>query len=181
MQSLHPPATLVQMLSLRPLTVDDLSTARYIHTASFTGAAADYYAPDDIDAFVAFVRSPRYADLLLGNHAVAGWIADEMVGLAAWSPGEGLSSTARILALCVRPLFTGDGVGRQLLDHVEEEARAAGLRALEVAATLNSVGFFDSLGFRVVRNGEWALPMGREIPVAYMRKAEFTGLHLVKS
>ena len=107
------------MVTLRPFTVDDLSTARYIHTASFTGAAAEHYAPDDIAAFVAFVRSPLYGDLLLGNHAVAAWIGAEMVGTAAWSPGEGLSPTARILALCVRPLFTGEGIGRQLLDHIE--------------------------------------------------------------
>jgi GNAT superfamily N-acetyltransferase len=168
------------MLSLRPLTVDDLSAARYIHTASFAAAAAEFYAPEDIEAFVAFVRSPRYADLLLGNQAVAAWIAEDMVGLGAWSPGEGISATARVLALCVRPMFTGDGIGRHILAHVEQEARAARLHAIEVAATLNSVGFFDSLGFRVVRNGDWGLPKGHEIAVAYMRKAEFTGLRLIK-
>jgi putative acetyltransferase len=168
------------MVTLRPLTVDDLSTARYIHTASFSGAAAEHYAPDDIAAFVAFVRSPLYGDLLLGNHAVAAWIGAEMVGTGAWSPGEGLSPTARILALCVRPLFTGEGIGRQLLDYIEAETRAAGFRALEVASTLNAVAFFESLGFRLVRNGGWALPLGHEIPVAYMRKADFAGLQAVR-
>ncbi len=161
------------MMTLRPLSVDDLSTARYIHSASFAGAAQGHYAPDDIEAFVAFVRSPRYADLLLGNHAVAAWIETEMVGTAAWSEGEGMSATARILAVCVRPLFTGEGIGRKLLDHVEQEARAAGYPALEVAATLNAVSFFESLDYRLVRNGGWALPLGHEIPVAYMRKVHF--------
>jgi hypothetical protein len=50
---------------------------------------------------------------------------------------------------------------------------------LEVSATLNAVGFFEELGFRVVRNGSWALPLGHEIPVAFMRKAEFVGLRAV--
>jgi GNAT superfamily N-acetyltransferase len=168
------------MVTLRPLSVDELSTARYIHTASFSGAAAEYYAPDDIAAFVAFVRSPRYGDLLLGNHAVAAWIGAEMVGTGAWSPGEALSPTARILALCVRPLFTGEGIGRLLLDHIEAETHAAGFRALEVASTLNAMGFFEGLGFRLVRNGGWALPLGREIPVAYMRKADFAGLQTLR-
>jgi GNAT superfamily N-acetyltransferase len=164
------------MTTLRPLTVDDLSTARYIHTASFESAAKDYYSQADIDAFVAFVRSPRYSDLLLGNRAVAAWLSSEMVGTAAWSPGEGMSPTARILAVFVRPLFTGEGIGRLLVNHVEAEARTAGYRALEVSTTLNAMGFFEELGFRVVRNGDWALPEGREIPVVFMRKAEFTGL-----
>jgi GNAT superfamily N-acetyltransferase len=167
------------MTTLRPLSIDDVSTARYILTGSFAGSAPAHYAPDDIEAFNAFVRSPRYADLLLGNNAVAAWIEQEMVGTAAWSPGEGPSPTARIIVVAVRPLFTGGGIGRLLVDHIEAEARAAGYPALEVSATLNAVGFFESLGFRFVRNGDWALPLGHEIPVAFMRKAEFVGLHAV--
>jgi GNAT superfamily N-acetyltransferase len=160
------------MTMLRPLSVDDLSAARYIHASAFSGTAADHYAPADIEAFVAFVRSPHYGDLLLGNHAIAAWIESEMVGTAAWSPGEGMSPTARLLALSVRPLFTGEGIGRQLLEHVESEVEAAGFRALEVAATFNTVSFFDGLGFRLVREDGWRLPLGYEIPVAIMRKAE---------
>ena len=60
------------MLTLRPLTVDDLSTARYIYAAAFTRAAVEFYSPDDVAALVAFVRSPLYGDLLLGNHAISG-------------------------------------------------------------------------------------------------------------
>jgi len=169
--------TLAPMMKLRPLTVDDLSTARYIHTASFAVAAQEHYSPADIDAFTAFVRSPLYADLLLGNHAVAAWMGAEMVGTAAWSFGEGLSPTARILAVCVRPLFTGEGIGRKLVDHIEAEVRAAGYQALEASATLNAVSFFEELGYRAVRKGVWALPLGHEMPVVFMRKAHFAGLH----
>lgn len=167
------------MTMLRPLSIDDLSTARYIHAASFAGSAQEHYSPADIEAFDAFVRSPRYGDLLLGNNAVAAWMDEEMVGTAAWSPGEGRSPTARIIAVAVRPLFTGEGIGRLLVDHIETEAHSAGFPALEVSATLNSVGFFEGLGFRFVRNGDWALPLGHEIPVAFMRKAECLGLHAV--
>lgn len=165
------------MTMLRRLSVDELSTARYIHTASFTGSAPEHYSSADIEAFNDFVRSARYADLLLGNNAVAAWIDTEMVGTAAWSPGEGRSPTARIVVVAVRPLFTGEGIGRLLVDHIEAEAREAGFQALEASATLNAVGFFEGLGFRVVRGGEWTLPLGHEIPVAFMRKADFVGLH----
>lgn len=164
------------MTVLRPLTVDDLSTARYIHAASFASAAKGYYAQADIDAFVSFVRSPQYADLLLGNPAVAAWIGTEMVGTAAWSPGKGMSPTARILAVFVRPMFTGAGLGQFLVEHLETEAQASGFRALEVSATLNAVEFFEGLGYLGVRQGGWSLPQGHELPVVFMRKAEFSGL-----
>lgn len=164
------------MTTLRPLTVDDLSTARYIHTASFASAAQGHYTQADIDAFVAFIRSPSYADLMLGNPSFAAWIGPEMVGTAAWSPGKGMSPTARILVVSVRPLFTSAGLGRLLVEHIETEAYAAGFRALEVSAPLSAVEFFDGLGYLGVREGSWSLPQGHEIPVMFMRKADFRGI-----
>jgi GNAT superfamily N-acetyltransferase len=175
----HPaqrPATLAPMIELRRLSVDDLSMARYIHTAAFASAAQGHYTAADIEAFGEFVRSPRYADLMLGNPAVAAWLGEDMVGTAAWSPGEGLSPTARVFGVFVRPMFTREGIGRRLVGHVEEVAHAAGYPALEAAATLHAAGFFEALGFRFVRGGAWALPSGIEIPVTFLRKAAFAGL-----
>lgn len=175
-QAPNGPDNLAPMIELRPLTVDDLSVARYIHTAAFARAAQGHYSAADIEAFDQFVRSARYADLMLGNPAVAAWLGQDMVGTAAWSPGEAKSPTARIFGVFVRPMFTGEGIGRRVVGHVEEEARDAGYPALEAAATLNAAGFFEAIGYRVVRGGAWALPTGREIAVTFLRKAEFAGI-----
>ncbi len=163
-------------MTLRPITMDDMSTARYVHASAFARTAADFYTPEDIAAVEAYVRGPLYADLLLGNPATAGFIDGEMVATAAWSPGPPRSPTARILALNVRPLFMGEGLGSKILGRIDAQIREAGFSALEVAATFNSAGFFESNGFRLVRKSTWALPAGYELPVAYMRKAEFKGL-----
>lgn len=170
------PSSLAPMIELRPLGVDDLSLARYIHAGAFARAAQGHYAPADIEAFSEFVRSARYADLMLGNPTIAAWLGHDMVGTAAWSPGEARSPTARVFGVFVRPMFTGEGIGRRLVARVEEEARAAGYPALEAAATLNAAAFFEALGYRCVRNGTWALPSGHEIAVTFLRKAEFAGL-----
>jgi GNAT superfamily N-acetyltransferase len=167
---------LAPVVEIRPLTVDELSPARYIHTAAFAQGARGHYSPTDIAAFNEFARSSRYADLMLGNPAVAAWLGPEMVATAAWSPGESRSPTARVFGVFVRPMFTGEGIGRRIVGHVEEEARAAGYPALEAAATLNATPFFEAIGFRFVRAGTWALPTGREIAVAFLRKAELAGL-----
>ena len=84
--------------------------------------------------------------MLLGNRAYGAWVGSEMVGVAAWSVGEAKSPTARILAVFVHPLFGGDGIGTRLTEYLEDEARAAGYRALETNATLNAIGFFEKLG-----------------------------------
>jgi len=170
------PDSLAPMIELRPLTIDDLSMARYIHAAAFARAAEAHYSAADIAAFDQFVRSPRYADLMLGNPAVAAWLGPDMVATAAWSPGEAKSPTARIFGVFVRPMFGGEGIGRRIVGQVEEDARGAGYPALEAAATLNAAGFFEAIGYRFVRGGAWALPTGREIAVTFLRKAEFSGI-----
>jgi len=164
------PDNLLHILEIRALSVDDLSTARYVVGTAFARAAKEHYSAADIDAFAEFVRSPHYGDVLLGNRAYGAWVGSEMVGVAAWSLGEAKSPTARILAVFVHPLFGGDGIGTRLTEYLEDEARAAGYRALETSATINSASFFERLDYLEVRRGAWGLPSGRQMPIAFMRK-----------
>ncbi len=164
------PDSMLQLLEIRPLSVDDLSTARYVIGAAFARSAKEHYSVSDIDAFAAFVRSPHYADILLGNHAYAAWVGSEMVGVAAWSASEAQSPTARVLALFVHPLFAGHGIGTRLAEFLKDEAAAAGYRALEASATINAVPFFERLGFLEIRRSVWALPSERDLPIVLMRE-----------
>jgi GNAT superfamily N-acetyltransferase len=164
------PDNLLHMLEIRALSIDDLSTARYVVGSAFVRGAREHYSAAEVEAFIDFVRSPRYADVLLGNRAYGAWIGSEMVGVAAWSIGEERSPTARILGVFVSPVFGGDGIGSRLVEYIEDEARAAGYRALEASATLNTAGFFERHGYLETRRGAWGLPSGRHIPIAFMRK-----------
>lgn len=164
------PDSMLQLLEIRPLSVDDLSTARYVVSAAFARAAGEHYSASDVDAFADFVRSPHYSDILLGNRAYAAWVGSEMVGVAAWSPGEQRSPTARVLALFVHPLFGGHGIGTRLEEYIADEAIASGYRALEASVTLNAVAYFERLGFIEMRRGTWAIPSGRDLPIVFMRK-----------
>jgi len=163
--------SLLDMLEIRALSVDEMSTARYVVTNSFAKGASGHYSQPQIDAFIAFVRSPQYGDLLIGNRAYGAFIDGEMVGVGAWSITEMKSPTARLLAVFVLPLFSGNGIGTRLAEYLEEEARATGYRAQETSALLGARGFFEHLGYHVTGEAIWSLPSGRAIPVAMMRKA----------
>jgi GNAT superfamily N-acetyltransferase len=164
------PDSLLTMLEVRALSVDDLSTARYVVATAFTRGAKDHYSAAEVEAFEEFVRSPHYGDLLLGNRAYGAWVGSEMVGVAAWSTGEAGSPTARILAVFVHPLFGGNGIGTRLTEYLEVAALTAGHRALEMSATLSTAGFFEERGFIETRRGTWGLSAGRQMPIAFMRK-----------
>jgi len=162
--------SLLEMLEIRALSVDEMSSARYVVATSFARGASEHYSRPQIDAFVEFVRSPQYSDLLVGNRAYGAFIDTEMVGVAAWSITEIKSPTARLIAVFVLPMFSGNGIGTRLAEYLEEEARAAGYRAQETSALLGARGFFEHLGYHETGEASWSLPSGRAIPVAMMRK-----------
>ena len=133
------PDSLLTLMEIRALSVDHLSTARYVVATAFARGANDHYSTADMEAFAEFVRSPHYADVLLGNRTYGAWVGSDMVGIAAWSAGEAPSPTARVVAVFVHPLFSGNGIGTRLTEYLEVEAANAGYRALEISATLNAV------------------------------------------
>ena len=81
----------------------------------------------------------------------------------------------RELRACyVHPEAGRRGVGRALVAELESRARAAGLKALELDASLNAEAFYRALGYRTLRHGIHLLHRaGRDIPMpcAKMRKA----------
>jgi len=90
--------------------------------------------------------------------------AGEMLGYAVMSFGAG---EAHILNLCVRPDARRAGIGRQLINHVLQHARATGMEDafLEVRPS-NTVAarLYQSLGFAQVgtRRGYYQAAGGRE-------------------
>jgi putative acetyltransferase len=57
--------------------------------------------------------------------------------------------------LYVHPLAQSRGIGRHLFSHIEELARARGLRELRGEASPSAAPFYDSLGFKVNGSGEF--------------------------
>jgi GNAT superfamily N-acetyltransferase len=77
---------------------------------------------------------------------------------------------ARIRAFFVDPSSPRQGLGRLLMEHCEREAKAAGFRTMELAATLPGVPLYRACGFAEVEPMSLALPDSVEVPLSKMRK-----------
>lgn len=163
-------------LAIKPVGLDDYAHVRHVHATALRLLAGSHMAEAEIDAFVAHVRSADYSDKLMRMDLHAGWVGSEMVGTAAWSAADDSGGSARIQAVFVRPPFAKLGLGRRLVTHVEMLARAAGFGALSVRATVNTVGFFERIGYQVVSHGQQNLTPELPLPVAFMRKWEGTAI-----
>ncbi|MGH6814829.1 MAG: GNAT family N-acetyltransferase [Hyphomicrobiaceae bacterium] len=165
-------ADLADQVELRPVGLDDYPSVRYVHATAFRLLAAAHFDEGEIKAFLKHVYSPLYVEMLRHQNLCAVWLGGEMIGTAAWSPANDGGGMARIRSIYVRPPFAGFGLGRFLVRHMEDDARAAGFGAFLVRAPANAVGFFEQLGYRVATHGIRTLASNRALPVAFMRKRD---------
>jgi ribosomal protein S18 acetylase RimI-like enzyme len=71
------------------------------------------------------------------DHAVLGVVALEL-------------PTSRLRQMAVRSDLQRSGIGQKLVQHLETEARARGLRHIELHARETAIGFYEKLGYEVL-------------------------------
>ncbi len=79
--------------------------------------------------------------------------------------------SAILNAVYVIPSRLRDGIGSRLVAAIEADARAAGLRRLDLNATLGAVSFYESLGYVSDGPSLNELPSGVALPCAAMHKS----------
>jgi len=106
---------------------------------------------DDLGAALALAREAQLEVSASAEPPLAMWGAfdgDRMVGTISLEDYRGLPVVGRI---AVAREDRGSGLGRRLLETLEDEARRRGLT--ELWATARAPGFFVSMGFSVVADG----------------------------
>jgi len=81
------------------------------------------------------------------------------------------SEAARIRAFFVHPGWARRGLATRLLALCEDEARAAGFRAVELVATLPGERLYARHGYEAVERRSYPLPGGRRLEFVPMRKS----------
>ena len=161
----------VESLAVRAIGTDEWADVRALHLASFARLAGPHFEPEVTAAFRELVVNPEYTSDLQRQELVGAWLHGHLVGTCGWLPADDNGVAARVTSLFVDPMFTRLGIGRRLLEAVEEMAREGGYRALSARAVGNSVPFFEAAGYEVTSRGVSAIAGGIDVHVAFMRKA----------
>jgi GNAT superfamily N-acetyltransferase len=106
------------------------------------------------DALLRFVTE-RDAGLALAHHD------GEAAGFAAWYRSG--AATTKLDKLYVRPQLHGAGIGRALIEHVAESARAAGCRALTLnvnRGNVSAIRAYERCGFDIRDRGDFPIGNG---------------------
>jgi GNAT superfamily N-acetyltransferase len=155
------------MVTLRDATPADAAAMARIQSEALRTRGSEQYTDEQLsylapkpDATV--IPDEEFEDdacrpVVAEREAVVGW------GSVHLDPGV-------LAATFVDPEHAGQGIGRQIVEHLETLAREAGVETLTVHASLNAVGFYETLGFE--RRGEIDAggPEAVEIPAVEMEK-----------
>lgn len=160
----------LKAVTFRPVTLDDLSSVRYVHMTAFRILAAEYHSPEEIQAHVDDMMNTDYFEEILQCDLYCALVEEEIVGTGGWCPADDSGATARIRKVFVRPLFTNCGVGRMLVELAEKRALQAGFDKFTVRANINAVSFYERLNFEISSYGVMPTRSGIDLPVAFMRK-----------
>jgi len=173
-------------LTIRIATEADLDPLRALMTLSIDRGQAAVLTPAQIVASRAvmgldtqLVRDGTYFVVEEGGVPVGcgGWSrratlygGDHSTDLRDPALLDPANDAARIRAMYTHPDHVRRGIGRMILDHCEQAARAQGFAAVELMGTAGGVPLYASCGYQPIERADAEVD-GVSVPLTRMRKA----------
>lgn len=129
-------------IKIRPATTEDRQALWQVHTQAIRQTAKSHYDAAQIEAWAGRLTPEGYApnpDIFFVAEAEVG----NVVGF-----GELNLEAGEVEAVFVAPHCGRRGVGRRLLQTLEDLAAQRGLTHLALDASLNAVTFYERMGYR---------------------------------
>jgi GNAT superfamily N-acetyltransferase len=146
---------MLRHLNIRAATAADAETVHALHVASTTAVYQQFFGGKGLEQWLA-TRNPAVCAAEISKWAVI--LAEEdgvPLGFAALDTAK-----ANVDAVYVAPQCWRQGIGRQLLIHLEEIARAAGLSRITLQAAGPAILFYQRQGYLAPKdlgpNPAWA-------------------------
>ncbi|ULQ53792.1 GNAT family N-acetyltransferase [Flavihumibacter fluvii] len=141
-----------EALVIRTADQDDISTIGYLAHQIWPSAYQDILSPEQLEYMLQLFYSPAALEhqILESDHRfIIAEIDLEEVGFASFSAIN--DATWKLHKLYVLPGLQGKGIGRALVDMVEEEVRTHNGAHLVLNVNKNNpaIHFYESLGFSI--------------------------------
>jgi len=152
--------------TIRPGSESDIPAIHRVHSAAIRGLCAGAYSPHLIEAWASNSDLNRYRRMFISSARCLVAVADgEVCGFGSLELPR-----ARLASLFVQPEYAGIGLGRLLLQALEQLAVEAGITTLNVQSSLNAREFYARHGYRLCKMSTHCTSNGLEMDCAEMDK-----------
>ena len=150
------------------LTPRDTSAVDALLAKSYPRLLKVDYPPSVLVTAIPIISRAR-PELMASGTFYGIWDDGVLLGVGGWTPNRPRGE-AEVRHVATDPDVVRRGVGRALMTHVFEAARAAGRRDMRCMSTRTAVPFYEAVGFRRMQEGSVTLGPGIEFPAVLMRR-----------
>ena len=127
-------------ISIRDALLEDADVICLVMRQSLLQVTAKHYGPGIIQGIANSITREGIAANISSRRVFVACSGKQVVGTASFDG-------RRVRAVFVAPDRHGSGIGRLLMERVEDLARKQGITQLEVPASINANGFYEKLGY----------------------------------
>ena len=162
-------------LKIRTAQPGDLSRVDSLLSRSYPVLLKGAYPPSVLVTAIPLISHANPRLLSSGSYFLVE-SGDELVGAGGWTATEpgtgrrGAPSTGHIRHVATDPNRVREGIGRALMGHIFDHARASGMARLDCLSTLMAVPFYAACGFDEVGPVSVPLRPGIDFPAVLMQR-----------
>lgn len=164
-------------MHIRTARPNDLEALDRLFGRSYPVLLKGTYAPSVMVTAVPLIAKAKPALIGSGSYFVVTSAKDRILGAGGWTsvaPGKEMSgapSTGHVRHLVTDHRKVRQGIGRALMAHIFETARASGMTRLDCLSTLNAEPFYHACGFETVGPVTVPLRAGIDFPAIRMQRS----------
>lgn len=128
-------------MDIRHAEETDLVSLMDLFQISIETQGAEHYSSEQVHAWASRATEATFADFILGPTT---FVAVDESGPLGFC---GYARDGHITSLYIRPDSAGQGIGKALLTHVLEDARAHDITSFHVEASEKAIPLFEKVGF----------------------------------
>jgi putative acetyltransferase len=159
-------------ISLRLATPEDALAIIDAHRDAVRGTAVGHYSREIIEEWGPIAAAPErvngFAREIASGHEVVVVAIDPSGVILGF--GSIVPTNDELRAVYVRAKYGRNGIGRAIVQRLEELARKAGLKELSMDASINAESFYNANDFNSEGYGEHTMSSGARMACVRMRK-----------
>lgn len=140
-------------ITIRRARQEDKGALWHIHTRAIREVCKSHYSERELKSWTDVLKPARYEKPINNGPFYVAVESGSIIGFGNLNQKSG-----EIESLYVDPDYVGRGVGKRILEALENAAVGSGLKLLHLSSSLNAVKFYEMAGYQRQKQKRCLLP-----------------------